>query len=85
MEISIDSAIKRIKVYAFAVEGLSLRQLAVRAGLNPGAVRYIRSPDWNPELNTLRALEKVIPDDWDFEETPDILKTNLKENDDAKE
>lgn len=74
MNICIESAIKRIKVYAFCVAGMNRRQLAIGAGLPEGAVRHIHKDHWNPTLSTLLALETVIPADWTFEETPEILK-----------
>lgn len=77
MSVSLNQAIKRIKLYAFAVAGLNRHQLAARAGLTEGATRNIHEENWNPELSTLLALEAIIPADWDFEETPIIL-TNPK-------
>ena len=75
MTICIKSAVKRIKVYAFAVSGMSRRQLAITAGIRPGATRFIHDETWNPTLSTLIALEAIIPADWDFVEMPEILKT----------
>ena len=73
MTICLDSAIKRIKVYAFAVAGLNKRQLSLNAGLKPGTIRHIHDENWNPTLTTLKALESIIPPDWTFEETPAIF------------
>lgn len=75
MEIRIEHAINRIKVYAFAVVGMSCRELARRAGLKPGVTRNIHENTWNPTLKTLKKLEAIIPDDWTFEEMPIIFKS----------
>lgn len=79
----VDSAIQRIKIYAFAVAGMNRYQLAKAAKLSEGATRGIHHDDWNPTLETIRQLERVIPADWSFEKPP-ILFTSTTTKKEAK-
>lgn len=56
--------VHRIRSFADA-EGLSKGRLAGRAGLRESTLRKFDRDDWNPTLKTLRALESIIPADFD--------------------
>jgi DNA-binding XRE family transcriptional regulator len=43
--------------------GFTKKQLAQDAGLHPNTLLGCESDDWNPTLNTLRAIEKHLPAD----------------------
>ena len=75
MNITINSVTQRLRIYAFAVRGWSKKELAEKADVAEICLRHIHDDNWNPTLETLRKLEKVIPDDWGFEQTP-ILFTS---------
>lgn len=55
---SIDAIVTRIREHA---RTRSLRSLASEAGIHDGSLRRLGSEDWNPRLQTLRALERVVP------------------------
>lgn len=40
---------------------------AREAGLYPGTLRHFRKDEWNPTRETLEAVEKIIPPDFDGE------------------
>ena len=73
-KLSIDMLIQQLRVYAFAVQGWTKKELAERAGLHQNSMHDIFSDDWSPTIETLRKLEKVIPDDFSFESVPDFYK-----------
>lgn len=77
-KINIEAAIQRIRIYAFAVRGWTKKELAQRASVAENTLRHIHDPAWNATLDTVRALEAVIPADWDFEEVPVIFHPNSK-------
>ena len=79
----VDYAIRRIKIFTFAVSGMNRSQLAKKAGLTESATRNIHNDTWNPTLQTIRMLESVVPDDFAFEEMPESFKnpTERKKND----
>lgn len=58
-----DASLRRIR--SFAVQHrLTGQRLAKMAGLAEGTVRRLHTPKFNPHLETLRALERVIPVDF---------------------
>jgi hypothetical protein len=58
-----DQAIQRIRAFC-ADQKLSRNRLAIMAGLVESSIRHMDRPNWNPTADTLRALEAVIPADW---------------------
>lgn len=65
----IQTAINRIKYYAFAEKGWSKNQLAKAAGVSFSAVETINDPEtWNPTLKVLRSLEAVVPSSFSLAE-----------------
>lgn len=43
--------------------GFTKKQLAHDAGLHPNTLLGCESDDWNPTLNTLKAIEPHLPED----------------------
>lgn len=60
---SVSIVIARIRAYAKAND-LSIRGLAMAAGLPPSTLRDFWDPAWNPTAETLRKLEAVVPGDF---------------------
>lgn len=60
---SIESAISRVRAFAFAT-GWAASRYAREAGLGETTLRGFDSETWNPTADTLRKLEAVIPDGW---------------------
>ena len=67
MKITIADLTKQLKIYAFAVQNWTKKELAERAKIAEICLRHIHEDDWNPTFETMRKLEKVIPDDWGFD------------------
>lgn len=55
--------IARLRAYAEA-QGWNKWEFARRAGLRDTVLRRFDDDDWNPTVDTLRALEGVIPPRW---------------------
>jgi len=85
MKIKSEMVIKQILIYAFAVQGWTKKELARQAGVSENVLRNIHDPEWNTTLDVLRKLEKIVPDEWAFENMPKVLTANQQENDNAKE
>lgn len=83
MKIGLEMALQRIRVYAFAVQGWTKKELADRADVSENTLRHIHDSDWNTSLDTIRRLESVIPEDWEFEEVPKMFNPPRKENTNA--
>lgn len=78
----IQTAINRIKYYAFAEKGWSQNQLAKAAGISFSAVEHIHDMKlWNPTLKVLRALEAVVPEGFSLASLTTNLQTHIKEID----
>lgn len=73
MLVKIDHVVQRIRVYAFAVKGWTKKELASQAKISENSLRNIHDPKWNVSLDTLRDLESVIPDDFAFEQMPELF------------
>jgi DNA-binding XRE family transcriptional regulator len=76
MDCKIEKVIYRIRVYAFGVAGMNRSQLAKAAGLSEMATRDIHKAEWNPTLNTIRALELVVPQDFVVGNSPEAHKNS---------
>lgn len=63
MGASIEQTIARIRAFA-SERGWTKSRLAREAGLQDTTLRHFDRPDWNPTVETLRAIERVIPADW---------------------
>lgn len=61
---TIDAAIARIRAFA-AAKGWAKSRLAVEAGLSVNALRDFDHDDWNPRIETIRQLERLIPADFE--------------------
>lgn len=59
----INEIISRIRAYRSA-QNWSVLRLAKEAGLAESTIRNIDAPDWNPTLDTMNKLQKVVPEDW---------------------
>ncbi len=64
MSTTIDSALERIRAYMVARQWTPT-ELARAAGLPESTIRPIARPNWSPSMNTLRALESIIPADFE--------------------
>ena len=51
-------------------EGLSYSALALRVGLSRAALRGMDSAAWAPSAETIRAIEAIVPPDWQPIEAP---------------
>lgn len=60
---NIDTAINRIRAYA-RMQGLKKTTLAKAAGLGDTTLRDFDSDEWNPTINIVRRIEKIIPEDF---------------------
>lgn len=58
-----DAALYRIRTYV-KDRGLSAVQVAGLSGLAHGTVRKLRRRTFNPTLDTLRSLERIVPPDF---------------------
>lgn len=59
----IEEAVHRIRSY-FAIAGLKRQQVAKRANISWHAVDQVLSPTGNPKLQSLEALDRLIPRDF---------------------
>lgn len=59
----IDQCVVKIKE---AFQGSPRYRVALDAGLSSEALKKINADDWNPTRRTLEALERLIPEDFDF-------------------
>lgn len=58
-----DAVLDRIRAYARARDWLPGR-LAVEAGLSRGTLKDLFDASWSPSSATVKAIEGVIPPDW---------------------
>lgn len=56
----IETLLQRVRSH-LASPGVTKAGLAAAAGLHPNTLRDADSPDWNPKLETLKALEPHLP------------------------
>ena len=63
MTTTIDDAICRIRAYA-QEKGWTKSRLAQEAGMGDTTLRDFDTLDWNPQADTLRRLEAIIPADF---------------------
>ncbi|WP_405054254.1 multiprotein-bridging factor 1 family protein [Telmatospirillum sp.] len=61
----IDQLIGRIRAYRIS-QGWSVSKLAKEASLNESTIRNLDSASWCPTVETLRKLERVIPQSFEF-------------------
>lgn len=80
----IDHLKKRLayRCHRFVVEGRATKnRIAKEAGLSWTLVKDIGSPEFDPSFKTLKALDQIIPGDWEpstkFVEYDDISKLDL--------
>jgi len=59
----VNDSIQRIRAFAASMKW-SRNRIATEAGIAESTIRNIFEDDWNPRVETLRQLEKVIPDDF---------------------
>ena len=59
----VQDSIERIRAYRVA-RGWSINRLATEAAIGWSTIRRIESPDWNPNTDTLKRLEAIIPADF---------------------
>lgn len=59
----IDRTIERIRAYR-AHRGWSILRFAKEAGIGESTIRRLDDPEWSPTVDTLRRLERVVPDDF---------------------
>lgn len=60
----IDRSIERIRRWA-REKRWSNRKLALEAGLHASTLQGLDDPDWSPRADTLRAIEAIIPEDFE--------------------
>lgn len=60
---STEQNITRIRDYRHH-KGWSVSKFAAEAGLGESTIRKLDDDDWNPTLETITALERVIPRGW---------------------
>ncbi len=78
----LESAINRIKYYVFVEMGWSKNQLAQKADVPFNVVAKIHKEDWNPTLQRLKDIEKVVPSDFSLASLTGIsTPTQPKESD----
>lgn len=58
---TIDHVLNRIRAYA-AARGWKKSRLAAEAGLSDNALKHLNNPSWNPNVSTIRSIERLIPD-----------------------
>lgn len=68
---NIDQAIARVRYFASS-QGWTKSRLAKEAGLQDTTLRSFHDPEWNPTAQTLRAIEAIIPSDFDPARIADI-------------
>ena|ERR1700685_571750 len=57
-------AMRRIRAYREHM-GWKRGRYAAKAGLHPSTTRYMDDPDWNVSTRVLKALEAIIPPEFD--------------------
>lgn len=67
---SIDASIERVRAYR-RFRGWSINRMATEAAIGESTIRRIDAPDWNPNTDTLRRLETIIPADFVLGAEPD--------------
>jgi ribosome-binding protein aMBF1 (putative translation factor) len=60
----IEICLHRIRAFRHE-KGWSKNRLARETGLRESTIRAMDSADWSPTADTVRALERVIPDDFE--------------------
>ena len=60
---STEKNIIRIRAYR-RHKGWSVSKFAAEAGLGESTIRKIEAAEWNPTLETITALERIIPKGW---------------------
>lgn len=60
---TIETAIARLRAYRKSV-GVSKHKLARMAGLGKNTLEGLDDPDWRPAAGTIRAVERIIPDEF---------------------
>ncbi len=60
----IEKTINRIRSFRKSMEW-SVNKLTRKAGLLPGVLRHMDNDNWNPQAETLKAIEVVIPKDFE--------------------
>lgn len=58
-----DYAIARLRAFLNQT-GVAKSRLAINAEVAEGSVRDVHDPEWNPTAETLRRLEKAIPEEF---------------------
>jgi len=74
VEISVDLILNRIKRYVAAQKWSRVRTAFEARLPHHTTIRHIDDPDWNPTASTIRALEKIVPPDFDPIGAPDRLQ-----------
>ena len=64
----IDLTLQRIRAFAEA-SGWKKSRLAREAGLCDTVLRHFNTDRWNPTVQTLRAIEAIIPPDFTLDES----------------
>jgi ribosome-binding protein aMBF1 (putative translation factor) len=61
----IEQYLNRIRAFRLSA-GWSKNRLARESGLRESTIRAMDDQDWSPTVSTLRALEKVIPPEFEI-------------------
>ena len=72
----IDLTLQRIRAFA-AAKGWTKSRFAGEAGLCDTVLRHFNKDRWNPTVQTLRALEAVIPSDFTAVHVPEAHVTEM--------
>lgn len=59
----ITKAVDRVRSWIAGSE-LPKAEIAAKADVDEKTVRQATGDDWNPTVNTLRKLERIVPPDW---------------------
>jgi hypothetical protein len=70
---TIDNVISRIQAWIAGHPRQKLR-IADMAGLVPNTLKRVEAPDWAPKVETIRALEALIPPGWRIGDPVEPLK-----------
>lgn len=60
LDFAIAQSLARVRAYKRA-KNLKNRQLAKLAKLHPNTITKLDDPNWQPELETVRKLESIVP------------------------